>query len=208
MNTMISRLALAAILGVSGAVAASAHTVSYGYVAGASPGEVEFWFGSYHANGGSLAGIPFESQMVLQGEGGTSYGPQIFTPTLKSLTLPTGLVLGDNYTCNASFAASYTSCDTATGSTLPVVSWMGVVATGLNAGDYSFQLQDAANTTAFWSVWDQTIGAPFTLESGDIGGGGTDPDSPSEVPLPAGLPLLLGGLGMFGLASKRRKARA
>lgn len=34
------------------------------------------------------------------------------------------------------------------------------------------------------------------------------PVSPAPVPLPAGLPLLLGGLGMIGVVSRRRRARA
>ena len=182
--------AMAFSLLAGSAVAALAHTVSYGYIAGENPGEVDFWFGSYHSPSG---GIPFESQLSLSGVDGTAYGPSIFNFDATSTTLPTGLAFGDNYFC----ADTYSACGT------NVFSWMGVTATGLNAGEYVFELQNTSSTTAFWQLWDDSIGTQFTLSSGDIGGGGT---SPSEVPLPASMPLILMGLGGIALLRMKRKA--
>ncbi|SMX22494.1 hypothetical protein [Boseongicola aestuarii] len=175
------------------ACGAFAHTVSFGYVAGANAGEVEFWFGSYHWNGGDVLNIPFESQLSLVGTGGTSYGPSIFSFDMSSISLPSGLVTGDNY-FYADTATSYENNPSS------VVSWMGVTATGLDAGDYQFELQNTSSTTAFWELWDNSIQAPFTLRTGDIGGGGTDPN---VIPLPAGFPMLIGGLGLLGLLTRR-----
>ena len=182
----VKPLTTACVLFVGSAITAAAHTVSYGYIAGANPGEVDFWFGSYHTGA-----IPFESQLSLSGVDGTVYGPSIFNFDTTSSTLPTGLTLDDNYFC----ADTYPSCGT------NVFSWMGVTATGLNAGEYVFELQNTSSTTAFWFIWDDSIGAQFTLSSGDIGGGGTNP---SVVPLPASMPLLLAGLGGFALFRRKR----
>ena len=81
---------------------------------------------------------------------------------------------------------------------------MSVTATGLDAGDYTFELQNTATTTQFWELWDNSIGAQFTLTSGNIGGGGTG--GPSAVPLPASSLMLLAGLGGLGFAGRRKKA--
>ncbi len=197
-NFSIAVATAASILALS--TAASAHTVSYGYLAGANPGEVDFWFGSYHPYGvPTLAAIPIEGALDLVGVNGTTYASQQFTFDLKSVSLPTGLVTDDNY-FYADTATVYRNDPSL------VYSWMGVTVTGLDAGDYQFSFVDV-NTTAFWDNWDSSLNAPFTLTSGNIGGGGTQ--GPSVVPLPAALPLMASGFGLmgfFGLRKSKKKS--
>lgn len=185
--------AVAAVLAVGSVTTAIAHTVSYGFTAGANAGEVTFWMGSYH--GGT---IPLEGALQLQGENGNTYGPTVTDFDTTSSSLPTGLTYGDNYFFSAAFEGIY---GVQGGTSFPAIAWMGVTISGLSAGDYSFQIVDGTNPfTVFWQPWDNSIGSTFTLDSGDIGGGGV-----SEVPLPASLPLVLAGLGAFGLMRRRQQ---
>ncbi len=200
MVSLLRSVAVAAVVTVSTVVAAAAHTVAYGYTPGTNAGEVDFWFGSYHPNGGNVNNIPFESQLSLSGVNGTAYGPQIFNFDKRSIALPSGLVTGTNY-FYADTATAYENDPSL------VVSWMGVTATGLNPGDYSFVLQNTSSTTAFWQLWDDSIGAQFTLEGQDIGGGGNDPSPTAPVPVPAALPLLVSSLGLVGAMGMRRRSR-
>ncbi len=171
------------------ASAANAFTVTYGYLVGSTPGEVEFWFGSDHGNGGSTAGIPNEGALNLVGIGGTSYAPQQFNFDLLSTTLPTGLVTDVNYF----YADSATGHRNQPGH---VRSWIGVRIAGLIAGDYQFSFSDT-NTSSFWEQWDQSLSGTVTVPA----------LSPSVVPVPAALPLMASGFAMMGFFGMRRRKR-
>jgi hypothetical protein len=71
--------------------------------------------------------------------------------------------------------------------------------TGLNASDFNAL---AARTAGGLPVADFYALAALT-NSGGTSGSGISYISPAPVPLPAALPLLLGGLGMFGFARRR-----
>jgi len=59
--------------------------------------------------------------------------------------------------------------------------------------------------------WDKgPLADLFDGKGGHAGGGkghGKGGDNPAPVPLPATLPLLLGGIGLIGMAKRRRAAR-
>ena len=131
--------------------------------------------------------------MDLVGVNGTAYGSTSHTFDVLSSILPTGLVEDDNYFDIGTGPGGCGVCDFA-----GVNFWQGVSVTGLSAGDYQFSFTNPAGTTVVFEPWDDTIGAPFTLEAGDIG--------TSAVPLPAALPLLLGALGAFGFLRRRKTA--
>jgi len=69
-----------------------------------------------------------------------------------------------------------------------------------------------ATTTGFvipvssFAAYDAAITAKIGQIVVDTGGGGTPPTDPSVVPLPAGLPLMLGVIGAFALVRRRQMA--
>jgi hypothetical protein len=152
--------------------------------------------GSYHSP--SENGNNNEGAMDLVGINSTSFGPASYSFNLVSSSLPSGLTPGDNYFCDSSYGTfGGGGCDAGAG----VYFWQGVTVTGLSPGDYSFSFTNPAGTTQVFAPWSQNLGASFTLDAGDIGGG----DGPSPVPLPAGAGLLLAGLGAIGFAARRRR---
>ncbi len=183
--------AIAAAVGLMGAVSAEAHTVTYGFTPGvAGSGAVTIWMGSYHFS--SENGNQNEGAMDLVGINGTAYASTSHSFDLLSSVLPTGLVEGDNYFCNSTYCPG-------SGSFASVYFWQGVSITGLTPGDYQFTFTNPTGTTQVFAPWSSNIGAAFTLDEGDIA-------TTSAVPLPAGMTLLLTAAGALGMAARRRKS--
>jgi fibronectin-binding autotransporter adhesin len=177
-----------------------AHTISLGYIPGASLGEVTFWVGNY--THGSPGNVPNEGSLRLSGQNTTVYGPTTtlfdLNQNVNTLGKPVGLNDGSN-----NFYASNSSGLTATNTLgLPVTSWQGVTISGLTAGDYMFEFIEQANPTQDWSEWNNTLNNIFTLKAGDIGG------DPSAVPLPAALPLYGAGLALIGFMGWRKRRQS
>lgn len=194
----MKKLALVVLLAVGGIGAASAHTTSLGYVPGANAGEVTFWAGHYsHGDvpGNEGTGLLTGVSLVY------SSGVVPFNIAVVS-SKPAGLVDGTN---NFFWGPSPYPWGLSVDPQLfgGVVQWQGLTITGLSAGDYDFTIADDERTTDEWANLTQVGGEPgavrIHLTAGDIGGGG-------NVPEPASLALF--GIGLFGLAMRRRKQAA
>lgn len=164
-----------------------AETISFGYLTGTSGnGSVTFWVGSYYPP--ETNGMMTEGALDLVGTGGTTYGPVSHAFDMTATTLPTGLVLGDNYFKDPTLPMPPPMAMSL------VKFWQGVTVTGLAPGDYFFSFTNDAGTTNVFKPWSSNIGTALTVSYDDMG----------SVPLPAGASLLIGALGLFGLF--RRKA--
>lgn len=209
MKKILASLALATALSAFSGLAL-AHTVALGYVPGVNAGDVTFWVGNY--THGSPGNVPNEGSLRLSGQNTTVYGPTTTLFDLNTTTKPTGLSDGSNYfyasggvgaagnplvsDYNLSYITSCPACGGVTG-------WQGVSVTGLSAGDYMFEFIQQINPTQDWTEWNDSLNNIFTLDDGDVGGGG-----PSVVPLPAALPLYGAGLAIMGFIGWRKKRKS
>ncbi len=143
--------ALGMVIGLAVSSASQAHTVSIGYTA-AGTGAMTFWFGTYHNTDFN------EGEVKLEGQGGISYS-SIQQFNLLSSTLPTGLVLGDNYFGSDGIQLIGTSDGES-------ATWQGATFTGLQAGTYVFtyiplgdpeSYNPGGNSTADWRPDDDVI---------------------------------------------------
>lgn len=206
MHNLIKAVAASAVLAMS-ATSASSHAVSIGFE-NAGPGSVTVWLGTY------AHGTPTnEGSLSLEGVGGTVFGPTTNMFDLLTLSMPTGLIDGvTNFYAGLGPVGTPGLADTevpfntigcpACG---PIDHWQGVTFAGLTAGDYQFNYVPIANPSQEWTPWNDDLNGIFTL-TGAVVNPNPGGDGPGVVPLPAGLPLLLVGLGAFGIVARRRKA--
>jgi hypothetical protein len=161
--------------------AANAHTTSIGYLPGDNAGEMVIWTGSYHS---PCESAPQEGVLTMTGVEGTVYGPEAkpfdITPTC---TKPEGLVDSVNncyWPQDRNLPLDCTiSSDPGIGG--GVVTWQGVMFTGLAPGKYEITCGDNCGTSAFWDTWPLGDDTPTIIEvtGEDIGGGGA-----TFVPVP------------------------
>ncbi len=181
--------------------AASAHTISIGSFNAGVAGSVTLVMGTYDH------GSP-----ISQGSMSLIFGPtvppvvtQSFTSVLT--TKPTGLVDGvNNFYADAHGSSmwgnlpsnSYSSATNLVGLG-PVVNWMGATFSGLTAGTYTYQLtgMTSANWTninSFANNWTGTLVIPESSVA-------------APIPEPETYAMLLAGLGLLGVAARRRKQK-
>ncbi|WP_422039615.1 hypothetical protein [Roseibium sp.] len=186
---------------------ASAHATSIGY-ANAGPGIVAVWLGTYnhgtsshHLEGSmNLTGVdviynqtnPFT---LAAGVGGALWqGYAGYQGAAK----PAGLVDGTTnfYGCNSTGALT-NSCTGSASSFGQPDHWQGALFAGLTPGTYQFNWTPIANPTAEWSLLNPNMNGQFTISGTVI--------NPTNVPIPAALPLLGGALGALGFFGWRRR---
>lgn len=170
---------------------AVAHTISVGTYNAGSPGSVAVTLGSYHIGGGAEGAIQLISGL------GTPSAVVSFSNLVT--VKPTELVDGVNNFfapsfCCSSPAGTFDQVSNTTGQT--VDRWQTAVFTGLSAGDYTYQI--SGMNSQIWEDWSSLTNnwqGSITISNDAIG----------AVPLPAGLPLLLAGIGGLGVIARRRR---
>jgi len=132
----------AVALSLAASRTANAHTEAFGWVSQPN-GDVQFWIGTYHSPGESPT---TQGSIVL-------IGPVNVTTAfnMSASSLPSGLVLGTNYSQDTTFGA--------------IQSWQGVTVSGLTDGTYTADIIGMtsvkwARDTAPWFTWPRT----FTLD--------------------------------------------
>ncbi len=146
---------------------AYAHTVTVGYESGATAGDVNFWYGTYHSP--SQATYTEGSMQLV----GNSLNTTV-SFTLLTGTKPVGLIDGTTnfYTDGISLVGTDIN-----GNGDPQT-WQGVSFSGLTAGTYVFTYIPISSPTAVWNPWDSIIlSSSVTLSAQIISGGATDIDT-------------------------------
>ena len=147
--------------------AADAHTATYGYVSGATPGTYTFWYGTYHTplTLGSTTAPSLEGSINLickNSANVTTYPSTTSAFTTPTTSHPPGLVDGMN-----NFI--YTGTPAGTATTFPgIKNWEGVTFTGVGTpGDTcTFTFIPPSPSTTVWVPENSTVlTGNFTLPS-------------------------------------------
>lgn len=139
-----------------------AHTVSIGFES-TGPGDVTFWFGTYHA------GVTYtEGSLQLVGSGFA----QTVAFTLLTSTKPAGLIDGTtNFYSNGTSLVGSFSQSAYQGAGMPQF-WQGAAFTGLKSGTYTFTYIPIASPTQVWQPEDSAI-LSYTVDLSGIVQAGT-----------------------------------
>lgn len=190
--------AVAALIALATAGAASAHTISLGSFNAGSPGSVTLVMGTYSHGGG----FPQGSMQLIAGPGIPPLSAIVALGSFTN-TKPAQLVDGvNNFYADATpgfygtLASDSYNSPTNTVGLGPVVDWQSATFTGLSAGLYTYQLSGMTaanwnNVNSFEANWTGTILITRAVVN--------------PTPEPASLALV--GLALAGLAfTQRRRA--
>jgi hypothetical protein len=149
--------------------------------------------------------VPTEGDLLLNGVGGTIFGPLQTPFNMSTIVQPGGLIDGTTnfYVSGPLGGMGFPLVDSDTDFLMqcpacgPVTGWQGVTVNGLLPGDYQFFFVEQPFPTVNWTQWNDSLNQTFTLTGQIV----------NPIPEPGTVTLL--SLGLLGLvfATARRRRR-